>query len=257
MSRFQHVCDELFAAACAANKQRQYKWHKNLKVAEDELAQVAHHTSISLRLISSIESEHLDLEAQVQRLQSVLQKFAPFVQRVGCNLPNIRDELGMPPSASTAMQGGVIAPSDVASAFPMLQNSSNDSSNSSSNDSSNSSSNDSGGADSKAGGTLVLVEMKAVEAGGRAKVVEEEEGAAEAKAEKSRFKFKGQDGSVAAEAKAEAKDGGPDVVQGVLVTRKESKGESKGEELKQGGAGRQEEPSDAAESGGSLICVVS
>jgi hypothetical protein len=65
MSRFQQVCEDLFAAACAANKQRQYKWHKNLKVAEDELAQVVHHTTISLSLIGKIESEHLDLEAQV------------------------------------------------------------------------------------------------------------------------------------------------------------------------------------------------
>lgn len=93
VNTFLANANELFAFACKINADNTYKWHCNLQIAENNLTRVKHHIEASLSLISTIETEHLNHEAQIKRLNSVLLRFKPFLNRIETNLQSIQKEL--------------------------------------------------------------------------------------------------------------------------------------------------------------------
>lgn len=96
LTKFLALSNDLYSFACQLNADSKYKWHKNMQMAENELSRVKFHVDKTLAVISTIESEHLDYEAQMKRLKDVYARFQPFMNRVGPSLANISTELGLP-----------------------------------------------------------------------------------------------------------------------------------------------------------------
>lgn len=96
MVNFLSLSKDLFEHTCQLNEKAQYKWHKNLQTAEQELHRMTHHITKSISLISRIDIEHLDRETQMKRLQQVAARFQPLLTRLDMSLPNIRNELNLP-----------------------------------------------------------------------------------------------------------------------------------------------------------------
>lgn len=104
ISNFVGYCTDLFQYACALNADSQYKWHKNLHAAENQLKMLRHHGDKSVAIIVSIETEHLDLRLQMRRMLDVASRFQPLMSRVGRSLPGIQQELGLPLRAALPEQ---------------------------------------------------------------------------------------------------------------------------------------------------------
>ena len=65
-------------------------------MSENELKRLQHHLEKGISVITRIETEHLDYQVQMRRLQDVAARFAPLMHRLDCSLPNIQSELGLP-----------------------------------------------------------------------------------------------------------------------------------------------------------------
>lgn len=65
-------------------------------VLSAELSRVKYHVDKAVAVISKIETEHLDYEAQLRRLQDVGQRFGPLMNRLDNSLPLIQQELNLP-----------------------------------------------------------------------------------------------------------------------------------------------------------------
>jgi hypothetical protein len=107
MTKFIAVCNNLYEYSCKLNADQKYKWHKNLNMAENEHRLARYHIENCISIIAAIESEHLDYDAQMRRLQDVMMRFQPFMTRVDASLPSIQSELDIEPrrhriAASTA-----------------------------------------------------------------------------------------------------------------------------------------------------------
>jgi hypothetical protein len=80
------------------------------QTSENELKRLKHHLEKAVAIISRIESEHLDYQVQMRRLQDVAARFAPMMHRLDGFLPAIQQELSLPltapPAASSTGQGG-------------------------------------------------------------------------------------------------------------------------------------------------------
>eukprot|EP01041_Mallomonas_annulata_P009148 gene9148-18955_t len=96
ISKFIALASDLFLYACRLNAEQKYQWHKNLHMTENQLNLTRHHGEKALLSISRIDTEHLDYEAQMLRLQDVAARFQPLMQRIGTNLPLIQNELQLP-----------------------------------------------------------------------------------------------------------------------------------------------------------------
>jgi hypothetical protein len=55
-----------------------------------------YHLEKAIHVITRIENEHLDYNAQMRRLADVAARFAPLMHRLDANLPSIQEELGLP-----------------------------------------------------------------------------------------------------------------------------------------------------------------
>lgn len=55
-----------------------------------------YHLEKAIHVITRIENEHLDYNAQMKRLEDVAARFAPLMHRLDTNLPSIQQELGLP-----------------------------------------------------------------------------------------------------------------------------------------------------------------
>jgi len=93
--KFAANCAELYAFAVRHNAELQYKWHKNLQMAEHMLNQVKVHADKAIAVINTIQTEHLDYQAQMRRLKDVYDRFQPLLNRVDQSLPSIREEVGL------------------------------------------------------------------------------------------------------------------------------------------------------------------
>eukprot|EP01034_Spumella_vulgaris_P038307 gene38307-47293_t len=82
LSKFAAIASELYAYACRLNTEAQYKWHKNLQMTEHELGRIKYHIEQAINLINTIDTEHLDYEVQMRRLQDVHARFQPLMLRV-------------------------------------------------------------------------------------------------------------------------------------------------------------------------------
>jgi hypothetical protein len=100
MNNFLAIANDIYKFACDVNCEQQYKWHKNLQMTENELFRVRFHIEKCVGIISVIETEHLDYEAQVRRLRDVTARFQPLMNRIDCNLSSIQEELGLTYSKS-------------------------------------------------------------------------------------------------------------------------------------------------------------
>lgn len=103
MANFLVVCEDLYKYACQLHAEAQYKWHKNLETTERNLSRIKHHVDKALATISLVECEHLDLEAQMRRLQDVHARFMPLMSRIDDNLGSIQHELGLPSTATNSL----------------------------------------------------------------------------------------------------------------------------------------------------------
>ena len=99
--KFLALSNDLYQFACQLNAESKYKWHKNMQMAENELGRVKFHVEKALGIITVIETDHLDYEAQMRRLKDVFARFQPFMSRVGPSLTGIASELGLPPPQYT------------------------------------------------------------------------------------------------------------------------------------------------------------
>lgn len=111
MNNFLTIANDIYKFACQLNSDQQYKWHKNLQMTENELLRLRFHIEKAVAIINSIESDHLDYEAQMRRLRDVTARFQPLMYRIDCNLGGIQSELGLPcsmpgASASAPALGG-------------------------------------------------------------------------------------------------------------------------------------------------------
>jgi hypothetical protein len=95
VSNFLSVANELYKYSCQLNSEQQYKWHKNLQLAENQLTLLRHHADMTVNVITKIENEHLDYDTQLKRLQDVASRFQPFMSRVVGSIENIQSELGL------------------------------------------------------------------------------------------------------------------------------------------------------------------
>jgi hypothetical protein len=102
MNNFLTIANDIYKFACKLNCDQQYKWHKNLQMTENELIRLRFHIEKSISIINSIESDHLDYEAQMRRLRDVTARFQPLMNRIDCNLIGIQQELGLPSSSTVA-----------------------------------------------------------------------------------------------------------------------------------------------------------
>jgi hypothetical protein len=109
MGNFLALTTELFKYACELNAAQNYTWHKNLQVrapsprlsccdsmwlntppplffppqvVESELNMVKHHIERAVAVISRIDTDHLDYESQLKRLQDVAERFDPLMERL-------------------------------------------------------------------------------------------------------------------------------------------------------------------------------
>lgn len=64
-----------------------------------------YHLEKAINVITRIENEHLDYNAQMRRLEDVAARFAPLMHRLDTNLPSIQQELGLP-MINTQLGGG-------------------------------------------------------------------------------------------------------------------------------------------------------
>ncbi len=96
LTKFLVLSNDIYNFACLLNAESKYKWHKNMQMAENELSRLKFHVEKTMAVITIIETEHLDYEAQMQRLKDVYARFQPFMSRVGPSLTNITSELGLP-----------------------------------------------------------------------------------------------------------------------------------------------------------------
>jgi len=102
MNNFLTIANDIYKFACKLNCDQQYKWHKNLQMTENELIRLRFHIEKSISIINSIESDHLDYEAQMRRLRDVTARFQPLMNRIDCNLIGIQQELGLPSPSTVA-----------------------------------------------------------------------------------------------------------------------------------------------------------
>jgi hypothetical protein len=72
------------------------------QVSENEWKRMKYHLERATSIITRIENEHLDYNAQMKRLEDVATRFAPLMHRLDTNLPSIQQELGLP-SLSTLL----------------------------------------------------------------------------------------------------------------------------------------------------------
>lgn len=105
MNKLLVVTSDIFEYACDLNANQGYRWHKNLQVSENELKRMRHHLERAVQIISRIESEHLDYQAQMRRLQDVASRFAPMMSRLDGCLPSIQQELDLPMSEHNRLSG--------------------------------------------------------------------------------------------------------------------------------------------------------
>lgn len=89
------VCRSLYDGACQLNRQRGYKWHRNLDPTDTNLRFFVHHANHLVDCVGKIEREHLDYGAQAKRLKEVMSRFGPLITRIDTHLPSIRRELGI------------------------------------------------------------------------------------------------------------------------------------------------------------------
>jgi len=102
MNNFLIIANDIYKFALQQNSNLQYKWHKNLQMTENELIRLRFHIEKSISIINSIESDHLDYEAQMRRLRDVTARFQPLMNRIDCNLIGIQQELGLPSPSTVA-----------------------------------------------------------------------------------------------------------------------------------------------------------
>jgi len=90
LNKFLATAKSLMHAASNLNSTRGYRWHRNLRVTENEFMQASHHITEAISRANQIEQDHLDYEAQMRRVTHALAHFAPFISRVDKNLPRIQ-----------------------------------------------------------------------------------------------------------------------------------------------------------------------
>jgi hypothetical protein len=95
LQNFLTTCDKLVNTAYERNEQENYKFHKNLQLAENSLRLCKHHGNLTIGIITTIENEHLDYTTQLSRLQDVKSRFTPFMNRVYGSIESIQSELGL------------------------------------------------------------------------------------------------------------------------------------------------------------------
>lgn len=64
------------------------------------------HADKAINIINRIETDHLEYETQMRRLQDVASRFQPIMTRVGGSLPMIQQELGLPVRVGLLGAGG-------------------------------------------------------------------------------------------------------------------------------------------------------
>jgi hypothetical protein len=143
MMKLNETTREIFQYACDLNAQQDYKWHKNLQArlthpfllsslhlsylvgpvlqaSENEWKRMKYHLERATSVITRIENEHLDYNAQMKRLEDVATRFAPLMHRLDTNLPSIQQELGLAPAMGILPPSRAEAKCDKSRGSPLL-----------------------------------------------------------------------------------------------------------------------------------------